>query len=69
MRIDFRDGERNIDVRNIDWWHLICALTRDQTHNLGMCSDWESNLWPFWFTGQCSNQVSHTGQGWFFFVF
>ena len=27
--------------------HPINALTRDQTHNLGMCPDWESNLKPF----------------------
>ena len=29
---------------------LIHAPTRDQTHNLGMCSDQESNPWPFWST-------------------
>ena len=25
----------------------ICAQTRDRTHNLGMCPDWDSNLQPF----------------------
>ena len=25
----------------------VHALTMDQTHNLGMCSDWESNPQPF----------------------
>ena len=35
--------DRNIDVRNIDWLPFLCALTRDQTHNLGICPDWELN--------------------------
>ena len=39
--------ERNIAVTNIDQLRLTGILTRDQTHNLGMCSDWESNQWPF----------------------
>ena len=40
--------ERNIDVREKHWLVAspICAPTRDQTHNLGMCPDWESNPRP-----------------------
>ena len=55
--------------RHIDWLTLVWALTRDQTCNPGMCPDWESNLRPFlerksveW----CSNQLSHTDQGYSF---
>ena len=33
--------------RNIDQLPPICAPARDQTRNLGMCSDQESNLQPF----------------------
>ena len=54
MLIDFRDkgqeGERegNIKVkRNIDWLPLLCVQTRDQTSNLGMCPNYESNPQPF----------------------
>ena len=39
----------NIDVRkrNIDWLPPVCALTGDQTRNLGICPDWGLNLPPF----------------------
>ena len=55
MFIDFRErgkgGEKNIGMkRNISWFEKhppICALTWDQTHNLGMCPDQGSNLQPF----------------------
>ena len=40
-------GERNIDVRekhqSVAFVHV---LNGNQTHNLGMCPDWESNPWP-----------------------
>ena len=39
--------KRNIDVRNIDGLPLVGSWTRDETHNLGMYLDWESNLQPF----------------------
>ena len=38
---------------------LFCSPTRERTHNLGTCPDWESNLQSFWCTGRCSNQLSH----------
>ena len=40
---------------------LIHTPTRDQTLNLGMCPDWESNPQPFGL--QDDVQLSHTGQG------
>ena len=39
-----RVRQRDINVRNIDQLPLICAPTRDGTHNLGMCPDCGSNL-------------------------
>ena len=54
MSIDFREerkGEREREPsmweRNIDRPPPIHAPTRDQTHNLGMYPDQESNLQPF----------------------
>ena len=44
MFIDLRERERE---RNIDLLPPICALTRDQTNNLGMFLDQELNLQPF----------------------
>ena len=41
--------ERNIDVRNIHQLNLVHAPTGEQTCNLGMCPDWESNQRPFTF--------------------
>ena len=29
--------------RSIDWLPSTCTWTGDQTHNLGMCPDWELN--------------------------
>ena len=40
-----RERERERE-RNIDWLSPICTPTRDWTHNLGMCPDWESNPQP-----------------------
>ena len=42
MLIDLKEGERNID-----WLPPVHGPTRDQTCNLGMCPDWETNLQPF----------------------
>ena len=39
-----KGGEEKERERNIDRLLLTCALTGDRTHNLGMCSDLESNL-------------------------
>ena len=33
--------------RNLNWLPPVHTLTRDQTHNLGMCSDRESSSQPF----------------------
>ena len=48
MFIDFRETQekrkrKRERERNIDQLPLVHALTGDQTHNLGMCSDQESN--------------------------
>ena len=48
-----REGERETEREtlmwegNIDWLPPICTSTGDQTHNLGMCPDWGSDLQPF----------------------
>ena len=42
-----RGRETSMCERNIDWLPLLCAPIGDQTHNLSMCRDWESNQWPF----------------------
>ena len=59
-----RERERRI--------HLLppaCALTRDQTHKLGVCPDPGSNLQYFWCMGWRSNQLSYLAEamGTFFF--
>ena len=42
-----RDRQTDIDVRNIDWsLPPVHALTGEQTCNLGMCPDRESDLQP-----------------------
>ena len=38
----------------------ICCFSGDQTHNPGMCPEWESNQCPAWCDG--ANPLSHTGQ-------
>ena len=43
MFIDLRERETSIWERNINWMLAIHALTGDQTHNLDMSPDWESN--------------------------
>ena len=49
MLIDFRERGREgrKEGENTDVLPLVHALTGDQTHNLGMCPDQESNPWPF----------------------
>ena len=63
MFIDFRerrrDRQRQVCEKNINLLPPVCDPTRDQTHNLVMCPDWESKLQPFWCVGQCSNQLAH----------
>ena len=39
--------ERDVDVRNTNWLPLLCSLTGDWTHNLGMCPDQEWSPQPF----------------------
>ena len=44
MFIDFREQERRKEKEgNIDQLPPVRAPTGDQSHNLGMCPDWESN--------------------------
>lgn len=50
--IDFREGN--------DWLSPKPTLTRDWTHNLGMCPDLELNPQPF---GVPDNASTHTSQG------
>ena len=40
--------EKNIDVRGNNQLPPVHIPTRDQTFNLGMCLDRESNPQPFW---------------------
>ena len=46
MFIVLRERERERE-RNIDQLPPVRALTRDGTHNLERCPDWELNLKPF----------------------
>ena len=55
-----RDGQKHQCGRNINWLSSTQTWTGDWTCKLGMCSDWKANLW---FMGQCSNQLSCSGQG------
>ena len=42
MFIDFNERGRERE-RDIDQFFPLHALTRDRTHNLGMCPEWGSN--------------------------
>ena len=42
-----REREKERERETLIGCLLVCALTGDWTLNLGMCPDWESNLWPF----------------------
>ena len=44
MFLSMRERENE---REINWLPPICTLTKDRTRNLGMCSDWGSNLQTF----------------------
>ena len=55
-----REGERE---RNVDQLSLARASTRDWTCNLDVCPQPGTEPMSFWFMGQCSSQLSHTGQG------
>ena len=47
-----KERERNIDVREKHWLVAFCKHPdQGQTHNLGTCPDWESNLRPFGLQG------------------
>ena len=57
-----REKARNINMREEHWLVAFQMYPDwDQTHNLGMCPDWESNLWPI--GSQDDAQPSHTSQG------
>ena len=47
--LEREEGRENIDVREKDRFAATCIYPdwRDQTCNLGMCPDWESNLQTF----------------------
>ena len=45
-REEKRGRETQMQERNIDQLPLLQTLSRDWTHNPGMCPDWEWNLWP-----------------------
>ena len=50
FQIDLRDREREklwCERETLTWLTPILAPTRNQTHNLGICSDRELNLQPF----------------------
>lgn len=52
LKIDFRErrkgSRRELELeRNTNWLPSARIPTRDQTHNLGMCWDWELNPRPF----------------------
>ena len=47
MFIDFRERETSMWERNINWLPPVYTLTRDRTHNLGVCPDQELNPQPF----------------------
>ena len=42
-----RERKKSMGERNVDQLPPVCTLTRDRTHNLGMCPDQGSNLQPF----------------------
>ena len=70
MFIDFREGKREqgggretvVWERNTDWLPPVHALTRDQTHHLGMCSDGEPILQPL-VPGMLLQPTGPPGQG------
>ena len=41
-----RERETSMQAKNIEQLLPVCALTRDGTHNLGMCPDRELNPQP-----------------------
>ena len=55
----YRETER--EKKTLMGWPPAHARTRDQTHNLGMCPDWESNPQPFGARGNASTESP--GQG------
>ena len=57
MFIDFRERGRERERNLYQLSPRVRSLTGDQTRNLGMCPDWELQL--FGVRGQCSNQLSH----------
>ena len=70
--IDFREKEevqqreRETDTDGLPSVH---DLTRDQTCNLGVCPDWQSNRLTFGVWGQRSNQLSHPARAHFHFYY
>ena len=61
------EEKERVGKRNINLLPLVCSPTGDWTQHLGRCPDQELNTWPFglWIMlcSNCSNQLSHTGQG------
>ena len=49
--------------RNMDQLPLLCASSGDQTSNLGICPDWESNWRPFTLQAAQQTELHWSGQG------
>ena len=68
LLIDFREWGREKERENADVRQkrqpvaFVSAPTGDQTHNLGMCPDWETKPATFWFIELRSNQLSHVAR-------
>ena len=63
-RWEGREKERE---RNIYWFPFVSTPTGDRTHNLRMCPDQESNLWPFglWDEAQPTEPHEHIFNSYF----
>ena len=75
MLIDFRERregkgrtERNTDVRDIDQLPDACTPAENWTCNLGMCPDWESNLWLLGLWNDAPTNWVTTARALFFFL-
>ena len=68
MFIDFserseRKKKKLMWGRNINWFPPVQTLTKNRTHNLGMCLDRELNLQPFGVPDDSpANWATHSGQ-------
>ena len=57
------EDERNIDERQTSLGYLSCAPNQGpDSHNPGMCPDWELNWWPCGLQGD-AQPTEHRSQG------